>query len=220
MGAYAVAQRVSKLTAGISPVLHNRHAMQLGADAKSVFNIQIEGVEGPSGDIGGLIANISQSTPQLVMQWLSSVQCAGVKIQPRDIAVLLGKDPHSLQLYQAVQNGNFTQELELVPTTEIMSTLRRLQFESCAQPDDEVLSQLKHGYETPEQRTSRMVREMELVGIKVPGAVDVDWAQTRNTAAQAEIQKAQDVWNAEHGFAPTPAEPAPHPRDAFGMLEE
>ncbi len=212
---------LSKLTAGIPVVLQQKAAQQVGHDAWNVFKIRITQVE-DGGNIGAIHADLSESSAELVTQWLSSVLCDGVRIEAKDIFPLLGRDPFSMQLAVAVNAGHYSDQLDMVATNQIFPLLHQLQRQAANLKSDKIeeMNRLRHPLETPAEREERMVREMRGQGIHLPDAVDVDWAQHRNDEASEAKQAGQRQWEFEHGFGPNPAVSTPEKADRYGLYDE
>jgi hypothetical protein len=213
---------LSKLTAGIPVVLQQKAAQQVGHDAWNVFKVRITEVE-DGGNIGAIHADLFASSAELVTQWLSSVQCDGVRIEAKDIFPLLGRDPFSMQLAVAVNCGHFADQLDIVATDQIFPLLNRLQRQAANLKESEeieTLHRLRYGHETPAEREERMVKEMRGQGIHLTDAVDVDWAQHRNDEASEAKQAGQRQWEADHGFGPNPEVSTPEKADRYGLYDE
>jgi len=193
------------IVAGVPKPLQIRHCESLYTSVQAVYGVRMAGTLNGDGEQWFLMrADISHSSPQQVIDFLTAWGIVAVTLEASDVLTFLGNTPHSLQVRQNLVSN----PVRDITPSEIIPTLRKMELETLKPKPltrDEAWVLEQPGQR--ELQEERMVQEMRMAGIKVPERVDLDWRRKQEEAQQAANDDAfftrldPDAWGA--------TEPAP-----------
>jgi hypothetical protein len=158
----------SKLVpSSVHPLLRAQEGAKLRQSAENDYRISILSVTPMPNGEGAAHLDINRSTKELVYQFLESVGCEVVQVQPSDVTVLCGSGPVEVQFKSDLALGKFP-ELSLVSLGSLFDTLRACQWRSMKGMPLTADETYVREHTTPQEQEQAAVDALRKAGIEVP----------------------------------------------------